>query len=156
MNFRRNQGAKSICTLTFSDLLHPIRVRKTNRRLFMAISTQRLDLNDPLPNIGPDSTAVFDESPSNPTVHASSENLSAASKQEDDEDEDEDEELDDEEEDEDEDEDEEDDDGDEDEEEDDDELKVAPARWRGSSGGLTSESETWFSRLSASGSVAGV
>ena len=119
----------------------------------MASSTQGIDLNDPFRNIGPDSTAVFDESPSNPTEHTSSENLSVASKPEDDEDEDEDEELedeedDDEEEDEDEeddddddDEDEEEDDDDEDEEEDDDELKVAPARWRGSSGGLTSESE---------------
>jgi hypothetical protein len=84
----------------------------------MASSTQSIDLNDPFRNIGPDSTAVFDESPSNPTEHASSENLSAASKPEDD-DEDEDEELDEEEDDEDE---------DDDEEEDDDELKVAPAR----------------------------
>ena len=114
----------------------------------MASSTQGIDLNDPFRNIGPDSTAVFDESPSNPTEHASSENLSVASKPEDDEEEDEDEELEDEEDeeegedDDDEDEeDEEDDDDDEDEEEDDDELKVAPARWRGSSGGLTSESE---------------
>ena len=108
----------------------------------MEIATQGIDLNDPLRNIGPDSTAVFDESPSNPTEHASSENLSVASKPEDDEDEDEDEELDDEEdddeedgeedeeeEDEDEDEDEEEDDDDQDEdEEEDDELKVAQAR----------------------------
>jgi hypothetical protein len=107
--------------------------------MFMAISNQGIDLNDLLRNIGPDSTAVFDESPSNPTEYASSENLSVASKPEDDEDEDEDEELDDEEDDdeedeeedeeeEDEDEEEDDDDHDEDEEEDDDELKVAPAR----------------------------
>jgi len=105
----------------------------------MEIATQGIDLNDPVRNIGPDSTAVFDESPSNPTEHASSENLSVASKPEDDEDEDEDEELDDEEdddkeedeeeEDEDEDEDEEEDDDDQDEdEEEDDELKVAQAR----------------------------
>jgi len=103
----------------------------------MEIATQGIDLNDPVRNIGPDSTAVFDESPSNPTEHASSENLPVASKPEDDEDEDEDEELDDEEdddeeedeeeEDEDEDEEEDDDDQDEDEEEDD-ELKVARAR----------------------------
>jgi hypothetical protein len=99
----------------------------------MASSNQGIDFNDPFRNIGPDSTAVFDESPSNPTEHASSENLSAASKPEDDEDEDEDEELDDEEDDdeeeeEEEEEDEDEDDHDEDEEEDDDELKVAPAR----------------------------
>jgi hypothetical protein len=97
----------------------------------MASSTQGIDFNDPFRNIGPDSTAVFDESPGNPTEHASSENLSAASKREDDEDEDEDEELDDEEDDEDEDEeedDEEDDDDRDEDEEEDDELRVAPAR----------------------------
>jgi hypothetical protein len=102
----------------------------------MASSTQGIDFNDPFRNIGPDSTAVFDESPSNPTEHASSENLSAASKPEDDEDEDEDEELDDEEDDEDEDEEEEEEEEDEDEdeeeddedEEEDDKLRVAPAR----------------------------
>jgi hypothetical protein len=110
----------------------------------MEISTQGIDLNDSLRNIGHDSTAVFDESPSNPTEWACSENLRAASKPEDDEDEDED--LDDEEEDdegdeeedeeededdegdEEEDEEEEDDDEDEDEEEDDDELKVTRLR----------------------------
>lgn len=102
----------------------------------MASSTQGIDFNDPFRNIGPDSTAVFDESPSNPTEHASSENLSAASKPEDDEDEDEDEELDEEEDDEDEDEEEDDEDEEEEEddddldedEEEDDELRVAPAR----------------------------
>jgi hypothetical protein len=100
----------------------------------MAISTQDNDLNDPLRNIGTDSTAVFDESASNPTEHASSENLGAASELEDedveDEDEDEDDDVEedlDEDDDDEEDEDEEDDD-EEDEDEDDDELQVAQRR----------------------------
>jgi hypothetical protein len=103
----------------------------------MAISTQDNDLNDPLRNIGPDSTAVFDESASNPTEHASSENLGAASGLEDeDEDEEEGEEDDDVEEDLDEDDDdddeeeEDDDEDDEDDEEDEDEDKLQVARGR--------------------------
>jgi hypothetical protein len=88
----------------------------------MAISTQDIDLNDPLRSVGPDSTACFDESPSNPTEYACTENLSAA-KPEDDEDLDE--EEDDDEEEEEEDDEEDDDDDDDEEEEDDDELKVA-------------------------------
>ena len=43
----------------------------------MANSTRNTDFRDPLRNIGPDSTADFDESPSNPTEYASSENLGA-------------------------------------------------------------------------------
>jgi hypothetical protein len=108
----------------------------------MAISTQNNEPNDPLRNIGPDSTAVFDESASNPTEHASSENLGATSELEDDDVEDEEEEegedddaeedLDDEEEhdneeeDDEEDEDDEDEDEDDDEDEDEDKLQVAP------------------------------
>jgi hypothetical protein len=99
----------------------------------MAISTQDNDLNDPLRNIGPDSTAVFDESASNPTEHASSENLGAASELEDDvededegEDDDVEEDLD--EDDDDEDDEEEDGDDEDDEEGDEDELQVAPRR----------------------------
>jgi hypothetical protein len=107
-----------------------------NRRYFMAIPTQNNDLNDPLRNIGPDSTAVFDESASNPTEHASSENLGATSELEDDdvedeeegEDDDVEEDLDDED-DEEEDENEEDDeDDDEEEDEDEDKLQVAQRR----------------------------
>jgi segregation and condensation protein B len=102
----------------------------------MAISTQDNDLNDPLRNIGPDSTAVFDESGSNPTEHASSENLGAASELEDEDVEDEEEGEDDdveedldEEDDDDEDEEEEDDDEeDEDEDDDEDELQVTKRR----------------------------
>ena len=107
----------------------------------MAISTQNNDLNDPLRNIGPDSTAVFDESASNPTEYASSENLGAASGLEDEEDEedgeedddveedlDDEEDDDDEEEEEDDDEDEEDEDDEEDDEEDEDKLQVAQRR----------------------------
>jgi segregation and condensation protein B len=101
----------------------------------MAISTQDNDLNDPLRNIGPDSTAAFDESASNPTEHASSENLGSASELEDDdvedvdeeegEDDDVEEDLDDEDDEEEEDEDE---DDDEEEEDDEDELRVAQRR----------------------------
>jgi hypothetical protein len=102
----------------------------------MAISTQDNDLNDPLRNIGPDSTAVFDESASNPTEHASSENLGAASELEDDdvedeeegEDDDVEEDLDDDEDDEEDDEDEDGDDEDDEEDDDEDELQVAPRR----------------------------
>jgi len=108
----------------------------------MAISTQNNDLNDPFRNIGPDSTAVFYESASNPTEHASSQNLGAASELEDDDVEDEEEEegedddveedLDDEEEhdseEEDNEEDDEDEDEDDDEDEDEDKLQVAPRR----------------------------
>ena len=94
----------------------------------MEISTQNTDFSNPLRNIGPDSTAVFDESDSNPTEHASSENLGAASKLDDEEEEDEEEgededleeDFDDEEDEEDEDEEDEDDDDDEDEDEDED------------------------------------
>jgi hypothetical protein len=95
----------------------------------MAISTQDNDLNDPLRNIGPDSTAVFDESASNPTEHASSENLGAASELEDEdvEDEDEDDDVEDDDDEEDEDEEEEDND-EEDEDDDEDELQVAQRR----------------------------
>jgi hypothetical protein len=91
----------------------------------MAISTQDIELNDPLRNIGPDSTAVFDESSRNSTDYGSSENLSVASKLEDDDEEEEDEDddldLDDEEDDDDEDEEEDDDDEDDEEEDDEDE-----------------------------------
>ena len=102
----------------------------------MEILTQNTDFSNPLRNIGPDSTAVFDESDSNPTEHASSENLGAASKLDDEEEEEEegeDEDFDDEEDDEDDEEDEEDDDDDEDEDEDEedgdeDELQVSERR----------------------------
>jgi hypothetical protein len=96
----------------------------------MAISTRNSGLNDPLRKIGPDSTAVFDESASNATEHASSENLGAASELEDDEDEEETEDIEDDLEDEDEDDEddeddeEEDEDEDDEEEEDDDKLRV--------------------------------
>jgi hypothetical protein len=101
----------------------------------MAISTQDNDLNDPLRNIGPDSTAVFDESASNPTEHASSENFGAASELDDEdvedeeegEDDDVEEDLDEEEEEEDEDEDDDDED-EEDEDDDEDELQVTKRR----------------------------
>jgi hypothetical protein len=52
--------------------------------IFMAISTQDIDFTDPICNLGPDSTTVFGEPPSNRTEHLSSENLSAASKVDDD------------------------------------------------------------------------
>ena len=100
----------------------------------MAISHQDIDPQDPLDNIGPDATAAFDDSPSNPTEHASSENLGTAAalddEEEDDEEEDEDlhdednEEADDEDDDEEDDEDDEDADNEED-EDDEDELRVA-------------------------------
>lgn len=99
----------------------------------MAISTQDNDLNGPLRNIGPDSTAVFDESASNPTEHASSENFGAASELEDEdeeegeEDDDVEEDLDEDEEDDDE-EDEDEDEEDDDENDDEDELQVAQRR----------------------------
>jgi hypothetical protein len=98
----------------------------------MAILIENNDLNDPLRNIGPDSTAVFDESASNPTEYASSENLGAASGLEDEDEEDGEEDDDDVEEDlddeEDDDEDEEDEDDEEDDEEDEDKLQVAQRR----------------------------
>ena len=91
----------------------------------MAISTQDIELNDPLRTIGFDSIAAFGESASHLTDYANSENLGLASKLEDDEDEDdeedEDEDLDDEEEDEDGDDEEEDEDEYEDEDDDEEE-----------------------------------
>jgi hypothetical protein len=106
----------------------------------MAISTQDIDFTDPIRDIGPDSTALFEESPSNRSEYLSNENLSAASKLDEDEDEEDDEDgedeedLDDEDEEEEEDEDDEDEDEDEeeddedDEEDDEDELKVTRRR----------------------------
>jgi len=90
----------------------------------MAITKKRSNSDDDFLNVGPDATATFDSSPSNPTEHASSENLDATG---DDDDELEDEDLDEEEEydDEDEDDHDEDDDG-EDEEEDEDDLARGP------------------------------
>ena len=51
----------------------------------MARMTQTVDLEDPIRWIGPDSTATFDNSASNPTEHASSESLSAVVDEEDEE-----------------------------------------------------------------------
>ena len=65
----------------------------------MAITQKRSGSDDDFLNIGPDATATFDNSPSNPTEHASSENLDAIDADEDeleDEDLDEEEEYDDE------------------------------------------------------------
>jgi hypothetical protein len=45
------------------------------RRNIMAETTQAYDFNDPIRNLGPDATATFDNSSSNPTEHASSESL---------------------------------------------------------------------------------
>lgn len=90
----------------------------------MAISTQDLELNDPLRSIGFDSIAAFGESASHLTDYANSENLGLASKLDDedeDDEEDEDEDLDDEEEDEDGDDEEEDEDEYEDEDDDEEE-----------------------------------
>lgn len=87
----------------------------------MAITKKRSNSDDDFLNIGPDATATFDNSPSNPTEHASSENLDAIDADEDeleDEDPEEEEEYDDED---DEDEEYDDDDDDEDEDADDDE-----------------------------------
>lgn len=89
----------------------------------MAITKKRSNSDDDFLNIGPDATATFDNSPSNPTEHASSENLDAIDADEDeleDEDPEEEEEYDDED-DEDEEYDDEDEDADDDEEEEDEE-----------------------------------
>jgi hypothetical protein len=90
----------------------------------MAITKKRSNSDDDFLNIGPDATATFDNSRSNPTEHASSENLDAINT---DEEEEEDEDLDEEEgeeeyeEEEDEDSDDDEDDEDDDDEDDDDE-----------------------------------
>lgn len=89
----------------------------------MAITKKRSNSDDDFLNIGPDATATFDNSPSNPTEHASSKNLDAIDADEDeleDEDLEEEEEYDDED-DEDEEYDDEDEDADDDEEEEDEE-----------------------------------
>ena len=86
----------------------------------MAISTQDLELNDPLRSIGFDSIAAFGESASHLTDYANSENLGLASKLDDEEDEEDDEDEDDEEDDEDEDDEEDEDEDLDDEEEDED------------------------------------
>jgi hypothetical protein len=88
----------------------------------MAITKKRSSSDDDFLNVGPDATATFDNSRSNPTEHASSENLDAI---DDDDDEEDNEDLDEEEEDEDSD-DEEDDDDDEEEDEDDQDLGKGP------------------------------
>jgi hypothetical protein len=59
----------------------------------MAYRMDHVDLDQAMMNIGPDATATFDNGMSNPTEHASSEALNAATKVDDD---DEDEELEDE------------------------------------------------------------
>ena len=87
----------------------------------MAISTQDIDFTDPIRNVGPDSTSVFGDPPSNRTERLSSENLSAASKVDDDDEDDMDDDDDEDDEDEDEDEDEDDEDEDDEEEDEDDE-----------------------------------
>jgi len=63
----------------------------------MAIAKQHSNTDDDFIKVGPDATATFDNSASNPTEHASSENLDAVEAEDDDledEDEDEDEDLD--------------------------------------------------------------
>jgi len=55
----------------------------------MPATVANTDIDEILREVGPDSTATFDNSPSNPTEHASSENLRVAPKK-DEEDEDED------------------------------------------------------------------
>ena len=67
----------------------------------MARMTQTVDLEDPIRWIGPDSTATFDNSASNPTEHASSENSARSIEDTEPEDDDDDDDDDDEEEDED-------------------------------------------------------
>ncbi len=66
----------------------------------MPATEAAINIDEILREVGPDSTATFDNSPSRPTEHASSENLRLAPKDEDDEDieddEDEDEDLEDE------------------------------------------------------------
>ncbi len=90
----------------------------------MAITKKRSNSDEDFLNVGPDATATFDSSPSNPTEHASSENLDAI---DDDDDELEDEDLDEEEESDDDDDDgEEEDEDDEGEEEDEDDLARGP------------------------------
>lgn len=60
----------------------------------MPATTANIDFDEVLRGVGPDSTATFDNSPSDPTAHASSENLHAdaveddTEEEEDDEDED--------------------------------------------------------------------
>lgn len=44
----------------------------------MANSTQQPEPRDPVRSVGPDATATFDNSPSNPTEHAGSEALRSA------------------------------------------------------------------------------
>lgn len=83
----------------------------------MAITKKHSNSDDDFLNVGPDATATFDNSRSNPTEHASSENLDAINT---DEEEEEDEDLDEEEGEEEEYEEEEDEDSDDDEDEDDD------------------------------------
>jgi hypothetical protein len=86
----------------------------------MAISTQDIELNDPLRNIVADSTAVFDELSSKQTGYGSGDGLNVASKLDDAEDDDEDDDDEEEEEDEDFDEEGDDEEDEDDEEEDDD------------------------------------
>lgn len=62
----------------------------------MPATVATTDIEDILRDVGPDSTATFDSSPSNPTKSAGSENLRVAPKDDDVEDDDEDEDLDDE------------------------------------------------------------
>jgi len=99
----------------------------------MAVSKKRNSSDDDFLKVGPDATATFDNSPSNPTEHASSEHLDDLDTEEDglededlDEDEDEDDEEEEEEEYDDEDEDDEDDEDDDDEDEGDDDLATGP------------------------------
>ena len=58
----------------------------------MPATVANTDIDDILREVGPDSTATFDNSPSNPTEYASSENLRVAPKDDDDDLEDEDDE----------------------------------------------------------------
>jgi hypothetical protein len=119
---------------------------KRRGEFVMAISTQVIELNDPLRNIVADSTAVFDELSSKQTGYGSGDGLNVASKLDDAEDDDEDdddeeeededfdeegddeEDEDDEEEDEDEDEEDEDEDEDDDDEDDDEDEVPVPKR----------------------------
>lgn len=54
----------------------------------MEVTKQSAEFEDPIRSIGPDSTATFDNTASNPTEHASSEALDAATAVDDEDDED--------------------------------------------------------------------
>ncbi|MCU1324601.1 MAG: hypothetical protein JWM43_4250 [Acidobacteriaceae bacterium] len=60
----------------------------------MQTTNQSTEFEDPIRSIGPDSTATFDSTASNPTEHASSEVLDSATAVEDEDDEDEDDDID--------------------------------------------------------------